>query len=86
MDGSGNGPAGDGHHDIFLSAERLCGGRGDHADHEDSGRYRTRPVMIVVEMEEGMILELSLAELAEVVRTLFPRCRQELVGQYHVFG
>jgi hypothetical protein len=26
--------------------------------------YRTRPVMIVVEMEEGVLLELSLQELA----------------------
>ncbi len=47
--------------------------------------YRTRPVMSVVEMEEGVILELSLQELAEVSELLSPPLWQELVGQYHVF-
>jgi hypothetical protein len=47
--------------------------------------YRTRPVMIVTEMAEGIILELSLAELAEVYELLPPLLWQELVGQYHVF-
>lgn len=47
--------------------------------------YRTHPVMIVVEMEEGVIVELSLPELAEVYELLPPPLWQELVGQYHVF-
>jgi hypothetical protein len=41
--------------------------------------------MIVVEMEEGLIVELSLPELAEVYELLPPPLWQELVGQYHVF-
>ena len=47
--------------------------------------YRTRPVMIVAEMAEGIILELSLAELAEVYELLPPLLWQELVGRYRVF-
>ncbi|MBI3328556.1 MAG: hypothetical protein HYZ81_17875 [Nitrospinae bacterium] len=47
--------------------------------------YRTSPVMIVVEMEEGSMLELSLHELADVYELLPPPLWQELVEQYRVF-
>lgn len=47
--------------------------------------YRTHPVMIVVEMEAGVIIELSLPELAEVYELLPPPLWQELVAQYHIF-
>jgi len=47
--------------------------------------YHTSPVMIVVEAEPGVLLELSLNELAEVYELLPPRLWQELVDRYHVF-
>jgi len=47
--------------------------------------YRTCPVMIVVETEEGSLLELSLKELADAYELLPPLLWQELVSQYHVF-
>ena len=47
--------------------------------------YRTSPVMIVVEMEEGSLLELSLHELADEYELLPTLLWQELVEQYRVF-
>ena len=47
--------------------------------------YRGYPVMIVAETEEGMILELSLNELADVYEFLPPALWQELVRHYQVF-
>ena len=47
--------------------------------------YDTRPVMVVLETEEGTILELCLDELAEVYEYLPPLLWQELVAQYRVF-
>jgi len=47
--------------------------------------YRTSPVMIVVEADEGSILELSLRELSEVYELLPPLLWQELLDRYHVF-
>ena len=47
--------------------------------------YRTNPVMIVVETEDGDILEISLHELAEVYELLSPPLWQDLVVRYHVF-
>jgi hypothetical protein len=47
--------------------------------------YRSCPVMIVVETEEGVLLELSLNELADVYELLPPALWQELVHHYHIF-
>lgn len=47
--------------------------------------YHTYPVMLVVEAEDGSILELSLHELAEVYELLPPLLWQELVDRYQVF-
>ncbi|HSF30378.1 MAG TPA: hypothetical protein VLK82_07895 [Candidatus Tectomicrobia bacterium] len=47
--------------------------------------YRSYPVMIVVETEEGMLLELSLNELADVYELLPPMLWQALVQHYHIF-
>jgi hypothetical protein len=47
--------------------------------------YQTYPVMIVVEAEDGSLLELSLHELAEVYDLLPPLLWQALVDHYHVF-
>ena len=47
--------------------------------------YHTYPVMIVVEAEDGSLLELSLHELAEVYDLLPPLLWQALVDHYHVF-
>ena len=47
--------------------------------------YRTYPVMIVVEMGDGSILELSLNEAAEEYELLPPLLWQELVNHYYVF-
>ena len=47
--------------------------------------YRGYPVMIVAETEEGMLLELSLNELADVYEFLPPTLWQELVQHYLVF-
>jgi hypothetical protein len=47
--------------------------------------YRTCPVMMVVETEEGALLELSLHELAEVDEFMPPQLWEELVAQYHIF-
>jgi hypothetical protein len=47
--------------------------------------YRTYPVMIVGEMEDGAILELSLNEAVEVCELLPPLLWQELMDHYHVF-
>jgi hypothetical protein len=46
--------------------------------------YRTCPVMVVVEMGDGSILEPSLNEAAEVYELLLPLLWQELVDRYHV--
>jgi hypothetical protein len=86
MDGSGDGPGGDGHHYLSLIGLSACAEGGViMIITRILAVYRTRPVMIVAEMEEGIILELSLAELAEVYELLPPLLWQELVGQYHVF-
>ena len=47
--------------------------------------YRSCPVMIVAEMEEGVLLELSLNELADVYEPLPPALWQELVQHYQIF-
>jgi len=47
--------------------------------------YHTYPVMLVVEAEDGSVLELSLHELAEVYELLPPLLWQELVDRYQVF-
>jgi hypothetical protein len=47
--------------------------------------YRSSPVMIVAEMEEGVFWEVSLHELAKVYEFFPPWFWQELVEQYHVF-
>jgi hypothetical protein len=47
--------------------------------------YRTDPLMIVVEMGAGPILELSLRELADGYELLPPLLWQQLVEQYQVF-
>jgi hypothetical protein len=47
--------------------------------------YLAYPVMIVVEAEDGSLLDLSLNELAEVYEFLPPLFWQELVHHYHVF-
>jgi hypothetical protein len=47
--------------------------------------YRTGPVMLVGETAEGVIVELSLHELADLHELLPPRLWQALVEQYHVF-
>jgi hypothetical protein len=44
-----------------------------------SAVYRGCPVIIVVETEEGMLLELSLHELADVYELLPPALWRELV-------
>jgi len=86
MDGSDDSPGGNGHHDISLIGLSACAEGGVIVlITRILAVYRTRPVMIVAEMEEGIIRELSLAELAEVYELLPPLLWQELVGQYHVF-
>jgi hypothetical protein len=47
--------------------------------------YRSCPMMIVIETEEGVLLELSLNELADVYELLPPALWQELVHHYHIF-
>jgi hypothetical protein len=47
--------------------------------------YRTCPVMMVGEAEEGALQELSLHDLAAVPGLLPPQLWQALVEQYHVF-
>jgi hypothetical protein len=47
--------------------------------------YRSCPVMIVAETEEGVLLELSLKELADVYEFLPPMLWQALVDKYNVF-
>jgi hypothetical protein len=47
--------------------------------------YRSCPVMIVAETEEGVLLELSLNELADVDELLPPALWQELVQHYQIF-
>ncbi|MGH8066763.1 MAG: hypothetical protein ACRERE_16310 [Candidatus Entotheonellia bacterium] len=47
--------------------------------------YRTYPVMIVGEIGDGSILELSQTEAVEVGDLLPPPLWQELVDQYHLF-
>jgi hypothetical protein len=47
--------------------------------------YRSCPVMIVAETEEGVLLELSLNELADVYELLPPALWQELVQHYQIF-
>jgi hypothetical protein len=47
--------------------------------------YRTDPLMIVVEMGEGPILEPSLRKLADGYELLPPLLWQELVEQYQIF-
>ncbi|HZC03262.1 MAG TPA: hypothetical protein VE844_18470 [Gammaproteobacteria bacterium] len=47
--------------------------------------YRSCPVMVVAETEEGILLELSLKELADMYEFLPPVLWQALVEQYHVF-
>jgi hypothetical protein len=47
--------------------------------------YRTCPVMMVGETEEGALLELSLHDLADVQGLLPPQLWQALVEQYQVF-
>ena len=47
--------------------------------------YRGCPVMIVAETEEGVLLELSLNELADVCEFLPPALWQELVQHYQIF-
>jgi hypothetical protein len=47
--------------------------------------YRSCPVMIVAETEEGVLLELSLHELADVYELLPPALWRELVQQYQIF-
>ena len=47
--------------------------------------YRSCPVMIVVETDEGVLLELSLNELADVYELLPPALWQQLVQHYQIF-
>jgi hypothetical protein len=47
--------------------------------------YRSHPVMVVAETEEGVLLELSLNELADVCELLPPALWQELVQHYQIF-
>jgi hypothetical protein len=47
--------------------------------------YRGYPVMIVAETEEGVLLELSLNELADVHELLPPALWQVLVQHYQIF-
>jgi hypothetical protein len=47
--------------------------------------YRGYSVMIVVETEEGVLLELSLNELADVYELLPPALWQALVQRYQIF-
>jgi hypothetical protein len=47
--------------------------------------YRGCPVMIVAETEEGVLLELSLNELADVYELLSPTLWRELVQHYEIF-
>ena len=47
--------------------------------------YRGYPVMIVAETEEGVLLELSLNELADVYELLPPALWQALVQYYQIF-
>jgi hypothetical protein len=47
--------------------------------------YRGYPVMVVAETEEGVLLELSLNELADVCELLPAALWQELVQHYQIF-
>jgi hypothetical protein len=47
--------------------------------------YRGYPVMIVAETEEGVLLELSLNELADVYELLPSALWQALVQHYQIF-
>jgi hypothetical protein len=47
--------------------------------------YRGYPVMIVAETEEGILLELSLNELADVYELLPPALWHALVQHYQIF-
>jgi hypothetical protein len=47
--------------------------------------YRSCPVMIVAETEEGVLLELSLNELADVYELQPPAPWQELAQHYRIF-
>ena len=47
--------------------------------------YRGYPVMIVAETEEGVLLELSLNELADVYELLPSALWQVLVQHYQIF-
>ena len=47
--------------------------------------YRSYPVMVVAEADEGVLLELSLNELADVCELLPPVLWQELVQHYQTF-
>lgn len=47
--------------------------------------YRGYPVIVVAETEEGVLLELSLNELADGYELLPPALWQELVQHYQIF-
>ena len=47
--------------------------------------YRSCPVVIVAETEEGRLLGLSLRELADVCEPLPPALRRELMQHYQIF-
>ena len=47
--------------------------------------YRGYPVMVVAETEDGLILELSLNELADIYELLPPALWQILVQHYQIF-